>query len=268
MAVDIEAEIPVLYDQTLYGKKASFPIFCGQSANLVSALMDSEGNLLEIPDGAELVVSYKEAFDMSWRSGGNASLISASEARFRWAMPKISAPGIYDMAVTVKQPETDELLQMVNFYIYAQPSPWVNRRFAGQGVPHLDVIRLRLRDSVLQENELWQHRQNQLTEICEAIVRTVDSWNTSPPISPTLSVTTSSFPCTELLLTGTTLHLAMMLLEHYRKNSLQYQAAGMAVNDSKLQEYTMLYDEMRQRFDTQVMQLKSQWNLRRLFAII
>lgn len=97
------------------------------------------------------------------------------------------------------------------------------------GPPTFAEIRLHLRDSAPGENHLIDNLKFDDAEIAMAVRRPVEYWNEQPP--PVGRFTTSNFPFRYHWLEAICQQLFLIAAEHYRANNLQYQAAGVAVND-------------------------------------
>lgn len=98
------------------------------------------------------------------------------------------------------------------------------------GPPSIAEVRLHLRDSGPSESYLLENLMFDDAEIALATTRPVMYWNeVPPPLSPTYN--TQTFPYRYHWLEGICANLFMMVAEQYRRNQLDYQAGGMAVND-------------------------------------
>lgn len=99
------------------------------------------------------------------------------------------------------------------------------------GPPSLPEIRLALRDSSPGENLLLANLKFDDAEIAAAISRPIDYWNEVPPHLDNYIYTTSSFPYRFHWLEAICGLLFQIAAEQFRANQLDYQAAGVAVND-------------------------------------
>lgn len=105
----------------------------------------------------------------------------------------------------------------------------------------------------------------QEVEIVHAMRRVVDKWNETPP--PVNRHTPASFPYRYWWLQGTCAHLLLMGAARYRRNRLDYQAGGVAINDqSKANEYEQVGRLKMQEFDQWMMHEKTRINMDRLWA--
>lgn len=98
------------------------------------------------------------------------------------------------------------------------------------GPPSVAEIRLHLRDSAPGESFLLDNLMFDDAEIALAITRPVMYWNEiPPPLDQTYN--TQNFPFRYHWLEGICANLFMMVAEQFRRNQLDYSAAGMTVND-------------------------------------
>lgn len=98
------------------------------------------------------------------------------------------------------------------------------------GPPSIAEIRLHLRDSSPAESYLLEHVMFDDAEIALAITRPVMYWNEVPPPLDT-TYNTQNFPFRYHWLEGICANLFFMVAEQYRRNQLNYNAAGVAVDD-------------------------------------
>jgi len=98
------------------------------------------------------------------------------------------------------------------------------------GPPSIAEIRLHLRDSAPSESFLLDNLMFDNAEIALAITRPVMYWNEIPP--PLDAVyNTQNFPFRYHWLEGICANLFMMVAEQFRRNQLDYSAAGLSVAD-------------------------------------
>jgi len=90
-------------------------------------------------------------------------------------------------------------------------------------------IRLILRDNDPAANLLLQDLEYTSEEIRSAMTLAVDRWNDSPPYIQNHTVDT--FPWRSMLAMGTVANLLFIAANRYRRNDLQYNIGGGAVND-------------------------------------
>ena len=116
------------------------------------------------------------------------------------------------------------------------------------GPPTLEEIRLAMRDNAPADNMLLDDVEFDAAEIAQAVLRPIQYWNeTPPPIQPLM--TTKTFPFREMWLLGIQSYLFDMVASHYRRNQLNYNAGGVAVDDkNKEQQYRAASNLLQQQF--------------------
>jgi hypothetical protein len=103
------------------------------------------------------------------------------------------------------------------------------------------------------------------SEIQYAITRIVDKWNETPP--PVCIYNYQNFPYRYWWIQGAVGELLLMGAARYRRNRLDYQAGGIAINDqSKADEYETVGRAMRQEFDTWMLREKTRINMDRCWG--
>jgi hypothetical protein len=137
-------------------------------------------------------------------------------------------PGIYfgEVAV-VTNAEKPEVIIANAFSLIITRSAFGMQKVGGP--PTIAEIRLHLRDSSPAESYLLDNLMFDDAEIALAISRPVMYWNEIPP--PIGQFTTQTFPFRYHWLEGICANLFMMVAEQYRRNQLDYSAAGVSVND-------------------------------------
>lgn len=106
---------------------------------------------------------------------------------------------------------------------------------SNQYLTDLDV-RIWLRDNDPEANLLLDDFEFTPEEIRTAMTLTVDYWNDQPPYIRNYDYT--KFPFRSKLLAGTAANLLFMAANKYRRDSLQYSAGGLTVQDKeKYQQY-------------------------------
>lgn len=146
----------------------------------------------------------------------------------------VGLPGVYYTEVALVSdpgvnPDRPAVVFSNTFYLIINRSTFDSYGQAG-GPPSVAEIRLHLRDSSPRESYLLENLMFDDAEIGLAIARPVQYWNeVPPPLSPTYN--TQSFPYRYHWLEGICANLFFMVAEQFRRNQLDYQAGGMAVND-------------------------------------
>ena len=141
----------------------------------------------------------------------------------------------------------------------------VNPNTRNLGPPTLEEIRLALRDNSPADNLLLDNVEFDAAEIVQAVTRPLGYWNEiPPPIRPVQ--TTKTFPFREIWMLGIQAYLLEISAHNYRRNHLDYNAGGIAVDDkNKEQAYAAKSMEMMQRFHEMALAKKIEINIS-LFA--
>jgi hypothetical protein len=144
----------------------------------------------------------------------------------------------------------------------ANEQPIGNKRF----LTDLD-IRIFMRDTDPSANLLLDDLEFTAEELRTASTLAVDKWNDTPPFLQNFSA--DNFPFRSSLMLGTCANLLFIAANRYRRNDLQYNIGGGAVND---QARHTTYDEAGQRMWTQYLQWithsKRAMNMEQGFGVI
>jgi hypothetical protein len=231
------------------GKMRAISISQGQCATINWELHDKDGNPIDltpcgftadaVPDNFKIVLRLKEHLAL-----GNsrtpvqldATVVDAQRGVIQIALDKnvVGLPGIYfaDAALINVPAESANLPCVIfsnTFYLIINRSTFGEPSRAG-GPPSMAEIRLHLRDSSPNESYLLEHLMFDDAEIALAITRPVQYWNeTPPPIDNVYN--TQTFPFRYHWLEGICANLFFMVAEQFRRNQLDYSAAGLSLND-------------------------------------
>jgi hypothetical protein len=146
----------------------------------------------------------------------------------------VGLPGVYYAEIAlvsteVENPSRPAVVFSNTFYLIINRSTFDSYGKPG-GPPSIAEIRLHLRDSSPTESYLLENLMFDDAEIGLAIARPVQYWNEiPPPLYPTYN--TQTFPYRYHWLEGICANLFFMVAEQFRRNQLDYQAGGVAVND-------------------------------------
>lgn len=130
--------------------------------------------------------------------------------------------------------------------------PSVFQTLSGVGPITIPEIRLALLDSNDDTdgapfNNLLSDVEFSDVEIANAITKTVNMWNETPP--PVYYFTTNDFPYRYWWIMGASAMLLRSAAARYRRNRLAYSAGGVTVDDqSKAQEYEQVGNERMAEF--------------------
>lgn len=121
-------------------------------------------------------------------------------------------------------------------------------------------VRIWLRDNNPEANKLLDDYEFTPEEIRTAMTLTVDYWNDQPPYMRSYDY--DKFPFRSQLLTGTAANLLFMAAHKYRRDSLQYSAGGLTIQDQeKYQQYDMAGNALWEQYKNWVI-----WNKRSINA--
>lgn len=132
---------------------------------------------------------------------------------------------------------------------------WVNRGQFGAGpsrysVPSLDDLKTQLVDSGAEDNYLTAVVEFDVSQVAAATLLAVRRFNSRPPAVSSLAKNTTNFPDSAQLVDGILGELYMMAANHYRRNALPYQAAGLSVDDkNKDAQYERVGAGLLQKFE-------------------
>jgi len=128
-------------------------------------------------------------------------------------------------------------------------------------------VRIWLRDNDPEANKLLDDFEFSPEEIRTAMTLTVDFWNDQPPYIRSYDY--DKFPFRSQLLTGTAANLLFMAAHKYRRDSLQYSAGGLTIQDQeKYQQYDMAGSSLWQQYKEWVNWNKRSMNAEQGFATL
>lgn len=159
----------------------------------------------------------------------------AGVARVDLGSADFSKPGIFLAEVQlIRDGKLDRVFKM---FVDAQASlAWVIN-----GPLTISEVRLWTRDSSPEDNFLLDEVEFKDAEIAAAIRRAVDIWNSTAPMLRRYTYTVASFPFRSQWLDLTIALLYDIAARGYIRNQLQYQAAGISVDDkNKFPQYAQL----------------------------
>lgn len=282
------------YTEALWLKKRTTRVKQGASAYLRAVLLDSAGHAIDLTDYGIGVTASASTSSSSSSSEACVTAVAGDTAgtgnvlcRFREAV-QLDPTEIVSGAVEVTDAAngvvkatihsdvlkyagvylaefgivdaSENLLHSNEFYVITESSSWTTVSY--QGPPTIDDIRISLRDSDPFENELLDTNAYDLTDIAQALVRSVMFWNECPPHLDTHRYTTITFPFRDIWMLGVQLHLFEAAEEHYRRNKLKFSAGGTSTDDkNRDREYKVAWQERYERFKQLVQQRKVMFNI-------
>jgi len=221
----------------------------GQCATIDWQLHDKDGNPVDLTpcgftDGAnpaeyKIVLRLKENLALGNSKQPtqlDATVVEAATGKVQVPLSSnaVGLPGVYYAEVALinipaEEADTPCVVFSNTFYLIINRSTFTNVNSPG-GPPSIAEVRLHLRDSSPNESYLLERLMFDDAEIALAISRPVQYWNEVPP--PLNAVyTTQNFPFRYHWLEGICANLFFMVAEQFRRNSLEYSAAGMSIND-------------------------------------
>lgn len=243
----VTAPVTAINGQPAPTKMRAISITTGQAATINWQMHDKNGipvNLsaceVSTPENTlKVVFRMKEQVALGNQNPArslDATIVDAETGAVSVNLPTnmVGLPGIYygEMAlinVTTGNENNPAVVFSNMFYVIINRSTFDTYTGAG-GPPSIAEIRLHLRDSSPNESFLLENLMFDDAEIALAVSRPVQYWNEVPP--PLDQVfNTQSFPFRYHWLEGICANLFLMVAEQYRRNQLDYQAGGMAVND-------------------------------------
>jgi hypothetical protein len=248
----IRPEIPQM-ELAVLQRKPGMRISQGQVATVEWTLRNGEGRPLDVsgyvigsfgssipasmssssaaPEGrieARLREPFTSGDDALTSIDGSATDPTDGKVQFTLPAAATATPQVLLMDIGVF--DGDERLIAVNHgYLIVERSLF-GTSYYRIGVPTVDEVKIRLRDSGTNDNFLLARIEYSLGEVAEAMIRAVSMWNTigGPNVS---TMTTATFDDPDLLMDGIVGYLFEIVGANYRRNHLQYQAAGVAVDD-------------------------------------
>jgi hypothetical protein len=214
-----------------------------------------------------LVLRIREALSASCTREVVASTVDAETGIVTFELPReaVADAGIYlaEAAVVDVGTNTDVIFSNV-FYLNVERGAALD---SVRGAPTIAEIRLHLRDSSGDENFLLDSVAFDDAEIAASIMRPVQYWNEVPP--DIKRYTTHTFPFRFHWLEAIAGNLFLMAEESFRRNHLEYQAGGIAVNDqNKEQNYAAAAQRRLQAWRDFVRAKKAAMNLEGCFGSV
>jgi hypothetical protein len=235
---DREPRVSSLHERPLVTRQRSIKVIQGQQATIIWQFYDDKGVPIDISplitdQDFKVVLRMKEQLTL----GGGKTPVTVDMALVTPEIGKVSGeltkqytkhPGIYYAEVAIVTDEEEPSVILANpFTLIIERSTFGVQ--TQNGPPSIAEIRLHLRDSAPAESYLLDNLMFDDAEIALAITRPVMYWNEIPP--PIGQFNTQNFPFRYHWLEGICANLFMMVAEQYRRNQLDYSAAGVSVND-------------------------------------
>ena len=256
---EVKAREKQIEDIKLSGKLRTFN--CSSPATLSFEFQNSEGLPYDLTDDdSEFKAFICETVSNSQLRVLNVEKKDAEKGLLSVKVPSGVLPGIYRGAVQMLHDGQIILSNAFRMYVSVE---------IGTGIPSLQEIRMYLRDSYPEENSLLEGLEFEDSEIVIATERALRYFNEVPPHLDTFRATTMNFPWRYHLLEGILGQLYRMAANSDRKNSLQYSAGGLSVNDNgKEQNYLQASQMHWQAYQQFVDAKKYEMNMITYFAYI
>lgn len=275
----VTPEVYTLFDIPVPTKMRAAVVKQKQAATLQVKLFDRSGNptdlttcgisnsttastavKVRVSEATGLVINYTEINGATPDAANGLTSFDLTDASF------IDSPGIYLAEIGVFGSGTalkysDTVYLMVERGLFGGDPQ-------GGGPPTIHEIRLALADHA-EAQRLLDNNQFDVADICQAITVTAQEWNSaSPPLG--FGFRTDTFPrdWAGQWLWGIRAYLYSVISGFYLANQLEYQAAGVAVNDlGKHQLFQALSDKYRQMWMDWVRRIKTAINIDAGYAI-
>lgn len=180
---------------------------------------------------------------------------------FLLSAEQTQCPGIY--LAEVGRFAGEYLVDVWPCYIAIEPT--VYQQLRGHGPVTIPEIRLHLDDVSPGDISLLDANEFEDVQILFAIREIVDLWNETPP--PVCTYTVDTFPFRHHWVEGVIAKLYSIRAHKYRRNQLNYQAGGIAIDDqNKSAEYQAIADRMMMEFKAWMMQEKIRQNIERAWS--
>jgi hypothetical protein len=240
----ISAPVSAVNGQPILTRMRAVTVTQGQCATIAWQMHDREGrpvNLAPCVDDNDfkIVLRLKEQLSLGNQNAPvqvDATIVNAETGQVSAALtPAMTGvPGVYyaEMAMVSVPALTSQQPCVIfsnTFSLVIARSTFGDVNQYG-GPPSIAEIRLHLRDSAPNESFLLDNLMFDDAEIALAISRPVMYWNEIPPPLDAM-YNTQTFPFRYHWLEGICANLFLMVAEQFRRNQLDYNAAGIAIND-------------------------------------
>ncbi len=161
--------------------------------------------------------------------------------------------------------EYGDLIRVYRAYVEVEQD-WtlMSERIIGVSVAE---VRLAMRDLSQEDNFLLDDVEFTDTEIAWSMRRPVDQWNETPPqLRGASSYSPSNFPYRYQWINAIKGELMLIAAQSYRRNHLQYNAAGLSVDDkNKFNQYEQIGNNLKAEWTDWMRKMKRSLNFQRAF---
>lgn len=246
----VSAPISQVNGQPVLTRMRAVQVTQGQCANIEWVMHDQSGAPVDLrPCGLDAETASEE-FKVVFRikeqlSLGNkiqpqqvdATVVDGATGRVSVALGEkaTALPGVYYgefalVSIPAESANQPCVIFSNNFSVIISRGLYGSKSAEVGGPPSIAEIRLHLRDSAPGESFLLEHLMFDDAEIALAIQRPVQYWNEVPPPLDFI-YSTQNFPFRYHWLEGICANLFFMVAEQFRRNQLNYSAAGLALDD-------------------------------------
>lgn len=236
---DQTAPISKINGVSVFARQRAITISQGQAVTIKWQMVDKAGvplNLTPLVSDPTLKVVFRVKEQVALGNDippvqVDASIVTAEVGEIEADLTAVQTrlPGVYygEMALISTLTNPVSVLAINVFSLIINRSTFGEQNYGG--APSIAEIRLHLRDSAPNESFLLDNLMFDDAEIALAISRPIMYWNEIPP--PIATFTTQNFPFRYHWLEGICANLFFMVAEQFRRNQLDYAAAGVTVND-------------------------------------
>lgn len=258
--------------QDLSGRKRGVVVSQGQSATVEFEFLDLNGRPIRFSDCNGSSSSIAGSGDFCFRTLFREAIGTGCVTHFsapgllvgdsiRVALPEamVAQAGVYEMEtgalVGNKLKATDRLYVIVEPSLFGSELGSVSR-----GMPSLQEIRMAVRDSSPNDSYLNQEMEWDDGEIAFALIQGVAWFNEQrPPVRRKFN--TQNFPYKRPWLEAVMSELYRIAAVTYRRESIQYQASGTAINDKdKANPYEEVSRQLLDKYRLWARTVKAQMN--------
>lgn len=261
--ITLSPPVTQIYRVPVPAKMRGIAIRQSQQAEIALYLLDYNGNPVDLTDygfpdsGTDdnytIVVNIQEPIEATTIDSVSGTVLNPANGYVKFTVPQdvITTAGVFLCEAGALN--NSGLILSNQFYLMVQRGLF--NTFGGQpsglGPPTLDEMRIALRDSP-ESSRLTDEYEYDVSEICDSLVRAVQSFNSAPPPLDCF-YDTRTFPARHNWIEGATVYLLELAAMYFRRNTLPYSAGGISVDDlNKTREYEAAIQAKREQWQTWV----------------
>lgn len=273
--------ITTLFGEELLLKKRAIRIKQASSSSMLLTFLSDSGSAVDLSSyGLDSGASSSSAtlsgglMQLRFREATLASPLvyevdvevqDAAAGIIRATVPSAVAqtPGVY-LAEAGLLDEDENLLATNELYLFVEKSAWATAP-GNAGPPTIDTLRIAISSSDPFESLLTNELAYDLTDLCAAMVNTVEHWDTvGAPIGRHM---TTTFPWQDLWILGVRAYIFRSIAEFYRRNQLPHSVAGVSLDDlNKEASYRQAWLDSFAEFDAKLKSRKYAINVNRVWG--